>query len=111
MTGVGFAVTGVIESNTLNKGNPERLVNGMDYHGNICGISNYVTSRGENVMNLPKAYFLPSGLTICIPSCPMEKNFDKFYCQYEIQAEIEQRVAIVAGNAGIDAANNTQKSL
>ena len=75
---------------------PNRLVNGLDYHGNLCGITNYVTPNGDDVINLPKAYPLPSGLFVCIESCPSATIFDEFVCEYEIQHEIDQTFSSAA---------------
>ena len=35
LTGIGFTVLGVIESESLQKGDPARLINAMDYKGRI----------------------------------------------------------------------------
>ena len=89
MTGVGLAATGVIPSRHIKKGDPRRLVNGMDYFGNLCGITNYETANGEDTINLPKAYPMPSGFAVCVSSCPSETNYDKFICEYDVQHEID----------------------
>ncbi|KAL7548947.1 hypothetical protein ACHAWF_012218 [Thalassiosira exigua] len=89
MTGVGMAATGVIESEYISKGDPRRLVNGMDYHGNLCGVTNYVKPNGEDTINLPKAYPMPSGFSVCVESCPSETDYNEFVCEYEVQHEID----------------------
>ena len=45
MTILGFIVTGVIESDKLDKGDPRLLTNGIDYQGRICGATSGVKSR------------------------------------------------------------------
>lgn len=42
MTYLGLIVTGVVPSETLEPGNPQRLVNGIDYDGRICGVDSDV---------------------------------------------------------------------
>jgi choline transporter-like protein 2/4/5 len=76
---------------------PNRLVNGLDYHGNLCGITNFLTPGGEDVINLPKAYPLPSGFFVCVESCPNTNNFDKFICEYEVQHDIDVTLGAAAG--------------
>ena len=88
MTGIGLAATGVIKSDHLKKGDPEVLFNGMDYLGNICGVTNFTDAMNENIINKPKAYILPSGLNVCIESCPVEMNMTKFHCKYDVDAFI-----------------------
>ena len=62
MTFVGLCVTGFIENDMLKEGNPARLTNGMDYLGNICGVTDYnITATGENTKDLSKAFYLPNG--------------------------------------------------
>lgn len=89
MTGVGLAATGVIQSKYIKMGDPRRLSNGMDYYGNLCGVTNYETPRGEDTINLRKAYSMPSGFSVCIESCPSETDYDNFICEYEVQHEID----------------------
>ncbi|KAL7539973.1 hypothetical protein ACHAXR_009764 [Thalassiosira sp. AJA248-18] len=89
MTGVGMAATGVIPSEHIKKGDPRRLVNGMDYYGNLCGVTNYETPSGNDTINLPKAYPMPSGFAVCVEQCPKETNYDKFICEYDVQHEID----------------------
>mmetsp|Transcript_9926 Transcript_9926/g.14760 ORF Transcript_9926/g.14760 Transcript_9926/m.14760 type:complete len:681 (-) Transcript_9926:285-2327(-) len=93
MSGVGLASVGVIESEYIPKGDPDRLTHGLDYEGNICGVSNVTVANGAKIEDLPVAYYLPSGLPVCIKSCPEEDNYTQFYCDYQtdalIQAELE----------------------
>ena len=92
---------------------PNRLVNGLDYHGNLCGISNYITSNGNDVAKLPKAYPLHSGIFVCIESCPSATTYDGFICEYEIQHEIDQTLSSAAelgANALMDP-NGTKNAL
>lgn len=89
---------------------PSRLVNGLDYHGNLCGITNYITPSGDDVINLPKAYPLPSGLFVCVESCPSTNNMDEFICEYETQQEIDELLSFQAG-VGALSEFSTEKSL
>lgn len=79
MTAVGFVVTGVIEDSHLDKGNPARLTNAIDYDGRICGASSGVKDR-------PNAYYLTSGAVICVKSCPRKTDFTEFICYDDKQA-------------------------
>jgi hypothetical protein len=64
---VGLMGTGVIHSERIKKGNPWRLLRGMDYRGNICGIDDGVKGRHnkwipDSTSNAKKNYnFLSSG--------------------------------------------------
>ncbi|KAL9190133.1 hypothetical protein ACHAXT_007344 [Thalassiosira profunda] len=89
MTGVGLAATGVVPSAHIKKGDPRRLVNGMDYLGNLCGVTNYLTPSGEDTIDLPKAYPMPSGFSVCVAECPTETNKEEFICEYDGQHEID----------------------
>lgn len=53
MSFIGLIVTGVIDSDSLQKGNPARLTNAIDLNGDICGYSPGVKSKKY-------AYYLPS---------------------------------------------------
>ncbi len=103
--------TGVIQSNHLKKGKPERLINGMDYLGNICGVTNYETGNGKDTIDLARAYFLPSGSAICIESCPKETDLDKFYCKYDIENMINEKTKELEIVSGSRAANETKHNL
>lgn len=106
MTGIGFAVTGAIRSDSLSVGNPYRLINGMDYMGNICGIDDVTCGTGDyetfnddcdsnsknnydmtyQILLRPKTYYLPSGGAVCVDECPTEDNYNKFICEYDYSA-------------------------
>lgn len=47
MTVIGLVALGVIHSTTINKGDPERLLRGVDYEGNICGVDSVVSELGK----------------------------------------------------------------
>mmetsp|Transcript_8524 Transcript_8524/g.13090 ORF Transcript_8524/g.13090 Transcript_8524/m.13090 type:complete len:646 (+) Transcript_8524:171-2108(+) len=87
MTFLGFVVTGAIPSDTLDAGNPERLINGIDYEGNICGVDSGVKSKS-------KIYYLPAvGTTVsiagvCIDSCPSTQDTSTFICKYNVSDEL-----------------------
>lgn len=69
----------------IKEGEPARLTNGMDYKGNICGITDYETATGENTKDLTKAFYLPSGAPVCVASCPTEDDYSSYICKYDIQ--------------------------
>jgi choline transporter-like protein 2/4/5 len=48
MTGVGFVVCGVVEDEKLQPGNPARLINAIDYYGNICGVTEATCGTGDS---------------------------------------------------------------
>jgi len=79
MTAIGFVVTGIIEDDHLNQGNPARLTNAIDYKGRICGDDDDVASR-------PNAYYLVTGAVVCVKSCPKSTDFESFYCMDGKQA-------------------------
>lgn len=112
MTGVGLAATGLIKSEVIKKGDPRRLINGLDYHANICGVTNYQTPLGADVINLPKAYPLPSGYFVCVERCPSVTNYDEFHCEYEVEEEIHSLLKS-AEDLGVETVDitNTKKSL
>ena len=112
MTGVGLAAMGIFPSKYIRAGDPRRLVNGIDYHGNMCGITNYMTPNGDDTIDLPKAYPLPSGFSACVESCPTKTNYDAFICEYEVQAEIDDLFGVseMTGER-TDVINESKKSL
>ena len=108
---IGLFVTGYIDSEYLEKGDPNRLLNGMDYHGNICGVTKNINPNKKSDVDLPKAYYLPSGSAVCIESCPQESDIEKFYCKYETEAFILAETVAVRTVYGEIAANETKKKL
>jgi choline transporter-like protein 2/4/5 len=90
MTVIGLIVTGVVENDKLPKGDPARLINGMDYTGAICGVSNTRNAMNVSILELPKAYYLPSGAPVCIAECPTEDNLEEYYCKYNVEKSILQ---------------------
>lgn len=85
MTVVGFIVCGIIQDDRLRQGNPEKLINAIDYKGNICGAS---AGYGE----LKYGYYLPDLSVVCVDSCPTENNVDKFICRYSDQKDADENV-------------------
>eukprot|EP00596_Hydrurales_sp_CCMP1899_P007026 CAMPEP_0119035114 /NCGR_PEP_ID=MMETSP1177-20130426/2080_1 /TAXON_ID=2985 /ORGANISM="Ochromonas sp, Strain CCMP1899" /LENGTH=377 /DNA_ID=CAMNT_0006993035 /DNA_START=379 /DNA_END=1509 /DNA_ORIENTATION=+ len=83
MTIIGLIVTGVISSPTLQKGNPYRLLNAIDYQGRICGYDGNLTST-------PFGYYLPDKTAVCVNACPTVANYKKFICDYNLQAEVDK---------------------
>ncbi|KAJ8605234.1 hypothetical protein CTAYLR_000495 [Chrysophaeum taylorii] len=97
---VGFVVLGWIESDELPRGDPRRLIHGLDYLGSICGVDDRTdridgTSeyRRFDVSKLPKAYFLPSGGVVCLDECPGSTDVDAFVCEYDVQEELDAFIA------------------
>ena len=84
MTFIGLATIpgSGVDSSKLNKGNPWRLVNGIDYKGQVCGISSDVKSKEY-------LYYLPTGDGVCIKKCPKSTNLENFICRYNIQDELD----------------------
>jgi Plasma-membrane choline transporter len=91
---VGFAALGVIQSPLINQGNPQRLLNGVDYMGNICGSSGVTShlkqkwtpnSSGSNPDSLN--IFVPNGFGICVASCPkigdIRSDYYKIYGEWK----------------------------
>ena len=64
------------------KGNPYRLINGMDYKGQICGIN-------KNVKSKPKLYYLQSGQGVCVKKCPKSTDVESFICTYNAQDDLD----------------------
>ena len=87
MTFIGLATIpgSGVDSSKLNKGNPWRLVNGIDYKGQICGISKDVKGK-ENL------YYLPTGDGVCVKKCPRSTNLEKFICRYS-EGEILEAIS------------------
>ena len=65
------------------------------------------------MIDLAKAYPLPSGLFVCVDSCPDTTTLDEFICEYEVQHEIDQTLGTAAELTGSELTNNnsTEKSL
>jgi hypothetical protein len=101
MTFVGLCVLGVMQNDILKEGVPARLTNGMDYRGKICGVDDYTnTETGENIKNLPKAYYLPSGAPVCVKTCPTaEEEYTDYYCKYAHQTSINSQTSFAAKTA------------
>ena len=116
MTYVGAIVLGKVpdEMNFLGlpPGDPRRLINGMDYLGQICAVDarsrlsnetltgNYFTGysygsyataeyRKYDVSKLPKAYFLLTGEAVCVDTCPTADDYDRFICKYGVRDELD----------------------
>lgn len=87
MTIVGLATIpgSGVETSRLNKGNPWRLVNGIDYKGRVCGIN-------DEVKKLDYLYYLPNGEGVCVKKCFRKTDLEKFVCRYDVQDELEEIV-------------------
>ena len=77
MTALGFGTIGLINVPYLHKGNPQRLLHGIDYVGNICGVDEsvkYLVKKWQpnllggnldsNLNSVSKEF------SICVSSCP-----------------------------------------
>jgi hypothetical protein len=56
---------GVIHSREIHKGDPERLLRGVDYKGHICGVDSPVQSLEKKWI-----YSSTSLSGICVKTCP-----------------------------------------
>jgi hypothetical protein len=65
LIGIGWAALGVIHSREIHKGDPERLLRGVDYKGHICGVDSPVKSLEKKWI-----YSSTSLAGICVNSCP-----------------------------------------
>ncbi len=79
MTLVGFCSLGIIKSSFIAEGNPELLIHGVDYMGNVCSIDSEVKSLPFKLMpNFfgtnydSKKSLVPNLLAICVDKCPKE---------------------------------------
>ena len=111
MTGVGLAATGIIPSPHLKKGTPDILFHGMDYLGNLCGITNFTDATNENILDKPKVYILTTGINVCVESCPEELDLTQYHCKYEVEAMIRSEIESTRSKNGDDAAMSKQHGL
>lgn len=79
MHAIGLAAIGAYESTYIDRGNPDRLLRGVDYKGNICGVDAEVKHLGKKwepnsiyVNPDSNGVYVPSELGICVPDCPDE---------------------------------------
>lgn len=79
MTLIGLVSLGVLHSTTINEGDPERLLRGVDYEGNICGVDGVVSHLSKkwepnwNGITLSSnGDLVATELGICVSSCPNE---------------------------------------
>jgi len=70
---IGFIVTGVIESDSLPAGNPDRLIRPTDSLGDMCGV--------DKLESRPVGYPLPKLGFVCIDKCPTSFDAQVYYCQ------------------------------
>ena len=97
MTGVGFAALGWIESESLPRGNPYRLINAIDWQGQLCGF-------GDDVKGKNYAYYMASGEAVCVKKCPSKTDYNKFVCKNDpdVEARLEAAEAADAAAGGGD---------
>ena len=67
----------------LQKGNPYKLINGIDYKDRVCGIDSDVKDR-------LKLYYLPTGSGVCIKKCPAKQNAQQFHCTDDAQEKLDK---------------------
>jgi hypothetical protein len=88
-------VCGVFPSDKLQKGDPYRLVNAIDYNGHVCGSDKVVKHK-------PYAYYLLDKSVVCVKSCPTTTDYysyEKYVCKTGYQPTNK-----------VDAAINTVKN-
>ena len=73
----------------LQKGNPYKLINGIDYKDRVCGID-------SDVKDKLKLYYLPTGSGVCIEKCPEKQNAEAFHCTDDAQAKLDKIVSDAA---------------
>ena len=86
MTVVGFACipgNDLDQATGLKKGNPYKLINGIDYKDRVCGID-------SDVKNKEKLYYLPTGSGVCINTCPEKQNAQAFHCTDDAQDKLDK---------------------
>jgi hypothetical protein len=75
---IGLAANGSIKSSVFQKGDPSLLVHGVDYEGNICGITSGIANSLPKLI-YPNVYgnnpssngdYVPPLTAICVSSCP-----------------------------------------
>jgi choline transporter-like protein 2/4/5 len=91
MTIIGLIAIGAVEDPHLRSGNPARLTHAMDYEGNICGFS-------EGLKSKKYGYYLPDQTAVCVSKCPSQTSFEKFVCQYDLQASVDSDSTNGLGN-------------
>jgi hypothetical protein len=78
MVAIGLAALGYIRSPYIRKGDPQRLLRGVDYQGNICGVDTavigldklwYPNAGGIFVNSLRD--LVPSDFGVCVATCPV----------------------------------------
>jgi len=69
------------EQTGLHKGNPYKLIRGIDYKDRVCGID-------DDVKDKVKMYYLPTGSGVCIKKCPKEQNAEAFHCTDDAQEKL-----------------------
>jgi len=82
MTAVGLVACGLVKNGNLKAGNPNRLIAPSDYKGRLCGFSDGVKDRKNG-------YYLPSGASVCVESCPHETDYLSYICYDEYQEDAD----------------------
>jgi len=91
----------------LDNGDPDRLIYGWDYEGNVCGVNNkergfIPPNKSQNFNTSKYLYFMPAStdldkrgyIDICVPQCPNATHFppnstDQVLCPYNTTASLE----------------------
>eukprot|EP01040_Poterioochromonas_malhamensis_P016833 gene16833-19208_t len=81
MTLIGLASIGKIKIPYIKEGNPSYLLHGVDYEGNICGVSTEVSHLPKQVYpnyygtnTDSKGETVPKLTAICVSSCPAQND-------------------------------------
>ena len=69
-----FAALGWIDSEEIPRGNPYRLINAIDWNGQLCGF-------GADVKGKNYAYYMASGEAVCVKKCPSKTDYNAFVCK------------------------------
>ncbi|KAJ1456760.1 plasma-membrane choline transporter-domain-containing protein, partial [Pelagophyceae sp. CCMP2097] len=102
---IGMIVLGAIDSKKLPKGDPRRLVYGLDYLGQLCSVADDTRFDSDglydkfDVSGLKYAYYLPSGAVVCVDECPSKSDADVFICDYDVAEKLAADVAAGDANA------------
>ena len=51
------------------------------YMRTLTGDSKNAYNKTYDILSLTKAYYLPSGMAVCIEECPSSDNYEIFYCE------------------------------
>jgi hypothetical protein len=82
---------------SIKKGNPDRLINGVDTQGRICGVD-------AGVQALSKLYYINlDGSGVCTASCPKTTDFNNLYACNGTDAQYQVNGTAQLACTGADA--------